>query len=86
MDWKQFEVPEKKMSSKANASNKTGGSTKASAAPVAAPLDLYSADKNEISRTLYGQVQWEELLRNGIILQHRDVSELLCRNSFSFSD
>jgi V-type H+-transporting ATPase subunit H len=60
------------MSSKANASNKTGGSTKASAAPVAAPLDLYSADKNEISRTLYGQVQWEELLRNGIILQHRD--------------
>lgn len=44
------------------------------AAAVVVPLDLYSADKGEISRTLYGQVQWEELLRNGIILQHRDVS------------
>lgn len=44
------------------------------AAAVVVPLDLYSADKSEISRTLYGQVQWEELLRNGIILQHRDVS------------
>lgn len=44
------------------------------AAAVVAPLDLYSAEKGEISRTLYGQVQWEELLRNGIVLQHRDVS------------
>lgn len=57
----------KEKSSKANASNKASA-----AAAVAAPLDLYSADKSEISRTLYGQVQWEELLRNGIILQHRD--------------
>lgn len=47
--------------------------SKTSAAIPSAPLDLYSADKSEISRTLYGQVQWEELLRNGIILQHRDV-------------
>lgn len=47
---------------------------KTSAAIPSAPLDLYSADKGEISRTLYGQVQWEELLRNGIILQHRDVN------------
>lgn len=32
-------------------------------------------EKSEASKTLYGQIQWEELLRSGVFLQHRDVSK-----------
>lgn len=29
-------------------------------------------EKSEASKTLYSQIQWEELLRSGVFLQHRD--------------
>lgn len=34
--------------------------------------DLSSLDKAEASKTLFAQIQWEELLRSGVVLQHRD--------------
>eukprot|EP01035_Chromulina_nebulosa_P020433 gene20433-26515_t len=34
--------------------------------------DLNSLDKNEVSKSLFGQIHWEELLRSGIFLQPRD--------------
>jgi hypothetical protein len=36
-------------------------------------LDFSSMEKGEISKNLFGQVQWEEILRSGVFLQHRDV-------------
>lgn len=35
-------------------------------------LDFSSMEKGEISKNLFGQVQWEEILRSGVFLQHRD--------------
>ena len=37
--------------------------------------DLATMDKSEASKLLFGQVQWEELLRSGVFLQHKDVSQ-----------
>jgi hypothetical protein len=45
-----------------------------SSAVLSSTTDLSSLDKNEASKTLFSQIQWEELLRSGVVLQHRDVS------------
>jgi hypothetical protein len=36
--------------------------------------DLSSMDKSEVSKSLFGLIQWEDILRSGVILAHRDVS------------
>ena len=36
--------------------------------------DLSSMDKPEVSKSLFGLIQWEEILRSGVFLAHRDVS------------
>ena len=36
--------------------------------------DLSSMEKSEVSKSLFGLIQWEEVLRNGVFLGHRDVS------------
>ena len=36
--------------------------------------DLSSMDKPEVSKSLFGLIQWEEILRSGVFLDHRDVS------------
>lgn len=45
-------------------------------------MNLDALEKSEVSKTLYGQIQWEEISRSGVFLQHRDVSP--DRNLFSF--
>ena len=37
-------------------------------------MDLFSMEKSDISKNLFGQIQWEEILRSGVFLQHKDVS------------
>jgi hypothetical protein len=39
--------------------------------------DLSSMDKSEVSKSLFGLIQWEDILRSGVILAHRDVSLIL---------
>eukprot|EP00596_Hydrurales_sp_CCMP1899_P003973 CAMPEP_0119035284 /NCGR_PEP_ID=MMETSP1177-20130426/2213_1 /TAXON_ID=2985 /ORGANISM="Ochromonas sp, Strain CCMP1899" /LENGTH=451 /DNA_ID=CAMNT_0006993307 /DNA_START=122 /DNA_END=1477 /DNA_ORIENTATION=+ len=34
--------------------------------------DLSSMDKSEVSKSLFGLIQWEDILRSGVILAHRD--------------
>jgi hypothetical protein len=36
--------------------------------------DLVSMDKGDVSKNLFGQIQWEELLRSHVILEHREVN------------
>ena len=36
--------------------------------------DLSCMDKSEVSKNLFTQIQWEEILRSGIFLSHQDVS------------
>lgn len=43
-------------------------------------MNLDALEKSEVSKTLYGQIQWEEISRSGVFLQHRDVS--IDRNLF----
>lgn len=52
-------------------SNKT-----ASKAAIAAHghMDFSSMEKAEVSKQLYGNIQWEQLPSSGVFLQHRDVS------------
>lgn len=38
--------------------------------------DLSSLSKEEASKNLFSQIHWEEVLRSGVALQHRDVSYL----------
>ncbi len=45
-------------------------------------MNLDALEKSEVSKTLYGQIQWEEISRSGVFLQHRDVS--IDRNLFFF--
>jgi hypothetical protein len=40
-------------------------------------MNLDSIEKSEVSKTLYSQIQWEEISRSGVFLQHRDVSAQL---------
>lgn len=40
-----------------------------------APMDLNSMEKPEVSKALYGQIQWEDLLRSGVFLAHQDVRQ-----------
>ena len=42
--------------------------------------DLSSMDKPEVSKSLFGLIQWEEILRSGVFLAHRDVSIITLRN------
>ena len=37
-------------------------------------IDVQSMNKSEISKNLYDQIQWEAVIRNGVFLQHKDVS------------
>ncbi len=48
-----------------------------STAVLSSTADLGSLDKSEASKTLFTQIQWEELLRSGVVLQHRDVSTII---------
>jgi hypothetical protein len=36
-------------------------------------LDLSSMEKSEVSKNLYGLIHWEEIMRSGVFLQHKDV-------------
>ena len=36
--------------------------------------DLSTMDKGEVSKNLFGQIAWEEILRSGVFLEHKDVS------------
>ena len=38
--------------------------------------DLSTMDKGEVSKNLFGQIAWEEILRSGVFLEHKDVSLL----------
>eukprot|EP01031_Cornospumella_fuschlensis_P029619 gene29619-35754_t len=35
-------------------------------------VDFSSMEKSEVSKTLYGQIQWEQLPSSGVFLQHKD--------------
>lgn len=35
--------------------------------------DYSSMEKSDVSKSLYGLIQWEEILRSGVFLAHRDV-------------
>ncbi|RYY77453.1 hypothetical protein EON63_18725 [archaeon] len=35
-------------------------------------VDFSSMEKPEVSKTLYGQIQWEQLPSSGVFLQHKD--------------
>ena len=41
--------------------------------------DLSSMEKPEVSKSLFGLIAWEEILRSGVFLEHRDVSILADR-------
>ena len=36
--------------------------------------DLSLMEKSEVSKNLFTQIKWEEILRSGIFLSHQDVS------------
>ena len=36
--------------------------------------DLANMDLSEASKNLYGQVQWEDVSRSGVFLEHRQVN------------
>ena len=35
--------------------------------------DLSKMDKGEVSKTLFGQIGWEEMIRSGAFLEQRQV-------------
>ena len=47
--------------------------------------DLASMAKNEVSKSLFGLVKWEEILRSGVFLGHRDVSFFLPNTHFNIT-
>jgi hypothetical protein len=61
-------------------SNKSG---KASSKVVHGHVDFSSMDKAEVSKALYGQIQWEQLPSSGVFLQHKDV-RLVTRTFLEF--
>lgn len=36
--------------------------------------DLASMAKGDVSKTLFGQIQWEEISKSGVFLTHLEVS------------
>ena len=38
-----------------------------------ANVDLSSLDKSEVSKSLYGQIHWDEIIKSGVFLQSKDV-------------
>lgn len=39
--------------------------------------DLSTMDKSDVSKNLFGQIAWEEILRSGVFLEHKEVRILL---------
>lgn len=39
-----------------------------------ANVDLQSMDKSEVSKSLFGQINWDQILRSGVFLESRAVS------------
>ena len=37
-------------------------------------IDVSATDKSEVSNNLYKQIQWEELAKSGINLEHKEVT------------
>lgn len=42
-------------------------------------VDISSINKSEVSKGLFGQIQWDDIIRSGVSLQARDV-----RTSYSY--
>lgn len=57
-----------------SAASPKASSKKVKSSAMQVNTDLATMDKSEASKLLFGQVQWEELLRSGVFLQHKDVS------------
>jgi hypothetical protein len=38
--------------------------------------ELSQMNKSDVSKNLFAQIAWEEILRSGVFLEHRDVSFL----------
>jgi len=39
--------------------------------------DLSTMDKSDVSKNLFGQIAWEEILRSGVFLEHKEVSSII---------
>lgn len=35
--------------------------------------DLSTMSKSDVSKNLFGQIAWEEILRSGVFLEHKEV-------------
>ena len=47
--------------------------------------DLSTMDKSDVSKNLFGQIAWEEILRSGVFLEHKEVSIIIIKCYYCYT-